>query len=277
MTTLVIGATGKVGRRVVSLLEEQGQPVRAATRHPESYPSTANTQAILFDYADHSTFDEAVAGATRAFVIAPEINPSDFQALLKKAGHLQHVVLMTAFGVQYAPESPLGQAEQAVKESGIPYTILRPNWFMQNFTEGSFAEELKQTGSLSLPAADAKVSFIDVRDIASSAVAALTDKQHHHKEYDLTGGQALTHGEVVEMISKAAGRQIEYNAISDQAFKDGMTQSGAPAEMADMLVGLFQGMRQGGAAPVVGGVKEATGREPITFEQYAADNAAEWR
>lgn len=277
MTTLVIGATGKVGRRVVSLLEEQGQSVRAATRHPESYPSTPNTRAIRFDYADHSTFDGALAGAVRAFVISPEIDPADFEALIRKAGHLQHLVLMTAFGVQYAPESPMGRAEQAVKESGIPYTILRPNWFMQNFTEGNFAEELKQSGTLTLPAAEAQVSFIDVRDIASSAVAALTDAKHRHKAYDLTGGHALTHSDVVEIISQAADRQIKYNSISDEAFKDGMIQSGAPAEMADMLVGLFQGMRQGGAAPVASGVKEATGREPISFERYAADNAAEWR
>jgi uncharacterized protein YbjT (DUF2867 family) len=274
MRVLVIASTGKVGSRLIPLLVEKGVEVNAATRHPESY--SGEGKVVAFDFADHSTFAPALEGVDRVFFVAPDIAPPDVQAFVDAAAHVQHIVMLSANGVQYAPDSPLGQAEQSIKNSGIAYTILRPGWFMQNFSEGNFSHGIKQAGGIHLPAGDAKVAFIDARDIAATAAAALTEDGHANKEYTLTGREAISHDEVARIISEVSGRSVQYHAIEDQDFIRGMVQAGMPEDYAGMLVGLFQAMRQGMSAQVSPDVKQATGREPYTFQQFATDHADHW-
>ena len=152
----------------------------------------------------------------------------------------------------------------------MPYTFLRPSWFMQNFSSGFIAPMILGMGGIFLPAADAKTSFIDVRDIAAVGIAALTEPGHAGKAYALTGGQAFTYGEAAEILSLAAGKPIHYVALSEEDFSSSLAAQGWQPGQIAMFAGLFQGVRQGWAAPVSPDVAAVLGRAPITLEQFAA-------
>jgi len=195
------------------------------------------------------------------------------------AAGVRHGVLSTAMGVEMADENqnPLRRAEKLIQASGMAYTILRPNWFMQNFSSGFMLPSIRAAGGIFLPAGDAKTSFIDVRDIAAVAAAVLTEAGHAGKAYALTGSQALSYDEAVTIISRAAGHEIRYVAISDEDMRRSMATAGTPPEQVEMFSGLFNGVRQGWTAPVIPTVAEVLGRPPITLEQFADDHAAAWR
>lgn len=279
---LVIGSTGNLGRRLVELLTQAGESVKAASRQPASYAGPQGAEAVEFDLEQPDSFGPALAGADRAFVIAksgdahPEagLNPFFDQA---KALGVRHVVFLTARGVEMAEEAGLRKAERYLMATGLPYTILRPTWFMQNFSAGFIQPMIAQMGAIYLPAGDGKTSFIDVADIAAVATAALTQPGHEGQEYALTGGESLSYAEAATIISQVAGRPIGYVAISSDEFRQSLTRNGWPAASADFMASLFQPVEQGWAASVSPDVESVLGRKPITFQQFASDNAAAWR
>jgi uncharacterized protein YbjT (DUF2867 family) len=182
---LVTGATGKVGGELVRLLNEKGESVRAATRSP----STASTrlpfltEAVEFDFDRPETFAPALRGVAKVFLIArPGDNQADKVAIpfidMAKKEDIRLIVNLTAMGAERDDSFMLRVVERYVEASGIPYVHLRPNWFMQNFNSGPMLADIRATGGLHLPASDAKLSFIDVRDIAAVGLAALTQPRH---------------------------------------------------------------------------------------------------
>ncbi len=277
--TLVVGATGKVGSVLVHLLAGGGHQVRAATRNNLQHSAGDSIEFAAFDYSDPAGFDAVLANVDRLFFIGPSADSQaedlciPFIDAAVGAG-VQRFVFMTAMGVENMPERGLRKTELHLIRSVGDYTILRPNWFMQNFYPG-FLWPMIREGNLYLPAADAGVSFIDTRDIAAVANAALSTDQHICREYTLTGPRALSHSEAVAILAAAAGRSINYTNISDDDMRKALSEQGWPSEQAEFMIGLFVAMREGYTAPVSDDVSAILGRPAADLEQFAQEYAGE--
>lgn len=270
---LVFGATGTVGASVVKGLLEKGEQVKATSRTAKQ---VLTAEPVKFAYGEPTDFDALFAGVDRAFVLVPSGNADPYPATAAVLGAALargvKVVLMTAFGVDAAPESPYRRLELLLEAGKVPYVILRPNWFSDNFH--GFWKAGLQHGLIALPAAEGKSSFIDSRDIAASAVAALTSNKFDNRAFNLTGPEAFSYAEAAKILSDATGKTITYTPITDDAFIATLTSVGLPAEYAQMLASIFAPVRAGYTAVVTGDVTELTGRQPITLETYAKDHAA---
>jgi len=280
---LVIGATGNVGHTLVELLAEQGSSVKAATRHPETYTAAPGVEAVAFDYEKPDTWSAALDGIGRLFLLAQGAGNEPDQAMIPFLNQAQtagvgSVVLMTAMGMDTAAMEARGlrKVERHLMASGLAYTILRPTWFMQNFT-GYMGEMIQQQGGLYMPTGDAKSSFINTHDIAAMAAAALTEDGHAGKEYTLTGSEALSFAEAVAVLSDVAGRAIPYGTVSDDDTREALTGAGWASGDIDLMLYLYNRVRQGLYAPVSPDVSDVLGRPPITLRQFAEENADAWR
>jgi uncharacterized protein YbjT (DUF2867 family) len=199
---------------VTEALAAAGFTVRAASRHPGA--PAENVTPTLFDWSDESTWADSVAGADTLFL--KELDVVDDAAvliarLIAAAPQAEHLVLMSAFGVDRAPATaPRTRVEQAVRDSGRTWTILRPNWLMQNFDEDDavYAKAIRDDNELYAGSGNHRAGFVDTRDVADAAVAVLTSEGHHGRGYDLTGPQALTFAEVADTLTGASGRPIRH-------------------------------------------------------------------
>jgi uncharacterized protein YbjT (DUF2867 family) len=262
--TLVLGGTGKTGRRVVERLTAHGLPVRIGSRSGEP----------RFDWEDRSTWDPVLEGVGSAYVAhhldaipgAAETVGS-FADLAVKSG-VPRLVLMTGRGEEEAE-----RVERAVRDSGAELTVLRSTWFAQNFSEGYWREQIL-SNELALPAGDTPEPFVDADDLADVAVAALTDDRHIGEAYELTGPRLLTFEEAVQEIAEAAGREIRYVPISIEESAAAAAEQGVPDEFIDLLTYLFSEVLDGRNAHLADGVQRALGRKPRDFSDYARDAAA---
>lgn len=265
-TVLVLGGTGKTGRRVASRLNEQGIPVRVASR---------SSVTAHFDWNDATTWEGVLAGVESVYVTyAPDLaipGATDairaFVAIAVKA-NVKRLVLLSGRGEEEAQ-----RCEQIVQESGLEWTVVRASWFSQNFSEGEFLE-MVLAGALTLPATDVPEPFVDVDDIADVAVAALTEGHHNGEIYELTGPRMLTFREAAEEISRAAGRDIVFVPLSRAEFAAGVSESGVPADIAWLLNYLFETVLDGRNASLCDGVQRALGRAPKDFALFAKEIAA---
>ncbi|HYF62837.1 MAG TPA: NAD(P)H-binding protein [Herpetosiphonaceae bacterium] len=280
-TILVTTGTGTVGQALVGILAGADERVRAGSRAPERIAAGAGVEPIRFDFRDPATYGPALDGVDRVFVLVPTGESAPLDLLLPfleaaTAGKARKVVLMTADGVQYDDEIPYRKLELFVERSGAPFVILRPNWFMDNFHTYWYAP-ITQAGVIPVPAADARTAFIDARDIAAAAAAALLSDRFDGRAFSLTGPEALTYAEAAATLSAAAGREIGYAPVEDADFLQSMIAAGLSPDYAAMLTGLFGHVRAGAASQTTGAVEELTGRPPFSLAQYARDNAARWR
>ena len=280
-TILVTGATGSLGRCVVGAAVKKGFRVRAAARHPENVPAAHNVQPVKMDYNDPHTVDAALAGVNRVLLIAPPLDPNAPAKLLPvieraKSLRIAQIVFVSALGVDHNEEAPLRVIERVLMDSGIPHTILRPNFFMENFSTGFAVPMIKHHGGIFLAAAGGKTSFISTTDIAAVAVTAFA-KNLDGEEYDLIGPAALDHYEVARIISEVSGKKIEYRAISEEEMMDMARNNGVPEGAVEYLQVLYSVVRAGYAAEITGDVKRVTGKEPITFEAFARAGKAAWK
>jgi uncharacterized protein YbjT (DUF2867 family) len=263
--TLVLGGTGKTGRRVVERLATRGIPTRVGSRSGRP----------PFDWEDRSTWAPALEGVGSAYVsYYPDLavpgaseTVGSFAELAVQSG-VRRLVLVAGRG---EPEAE--QAEEAVRESGADLTIVRSTWFAQNFSEDSWREGILD-GELALPAGDVSEPFVDADDIADVAVAALTDDRHIGEIYTLTGPRLLTFAEAVEEIARATGREIGYVRISIGEFAAAAAAQDVPPEFVELLTYLFSEVLDGRNAHLADGVQRALGREPRDFRDYARDAAA---
>jgi len=272
---LVVGATGTVGSELVKLLVSAGETVKAATRDP-SQDLGAGVEPVLYDFDDASTFDGALEGVDRVFYLSRPADPQAAevaQPLFEKAVAIgvKHIVNMSAMGVETSDEIPMRKVELMLERSGIPFTVLRPNWFMQNFSVGFMSDMVRDQGALFLPAGDVAVSFIDTRDIAAVAAKVLTDNGHERKFYTLTGGEALTFEHVATALSQATKRSITYSAISDDDMKSALRAQGWPDAPIEFMLGLFWAMQNGHNTLVGGDVQQILGRNPRTLSDFMAE------
>ncbi len=262
--TLVLGGTGKTGRRVVERLTARGLPVRVGSRSGEP----------PFDWEEPSTWPPILEGVGSAYVShhldavpgAAETVGS-FAALAVESG-VPRLVLMSGRG-----EEEADRVELAVRDSGAELTVLRSTWFAQNFSE-EYWRDYEVSGEVALPAGDTPEPFVDVDDLADVAVAALTDDRHVGQVYELTGPRLLTFEEAVQEIAQATGREIRYAPISISEFGAATAEQGVPGEVIDLLTYLFSEVLDGRNARLADGVQRALGREPRDFGDYARDAAA---
>jgi uncharacterized protein YbjT (DUF2867 family) len=274
-TVWVEGATGKAGKRVAAALAASGVSVRAASRHPGAH--TANVTPVLFDWADESTWADSVAGADALFLKGLDVldnAASLFARLIAAAPQADHVVLMSAFGVDKAPEAaPRARVEHVVRESGRNWTILRPNWLMQNFDEDDavYARAIRDDAELYAGSGGHRAGFVDTRDVADSAVAVLTTDGHHGHGYDLTGPQSLTFAEVADTLSSASGRAIRHVDADLEAHRAHFARSGRPNAWVDHMMDLFVFVRADVFDGVTDDVRRLTGHAPRTLDAYARE------
>ncbi len=263
-TILVIGGTGKTGRRIVQRLEAQGRPVRNGSR--SGSPS--------FDWDDRSTWKPALENVAAVYItyypdLAAPGAPGAIQHLvdLAAASGVRKLVLLSGRGEEEAQ-----RCEQIVQNSGLDWTIVRCGWFNQNFSE-NFMHEMVVDGVVALPAGDVLEPFVDVDDIADVAVAALIEDRHSGQLYELTGPELLTMEQAVSEIAKATGRDIRFQPISREQFVAGLTANQLPEELISLLDYLFTTVLDGRNAYLTDGVQRALGREPKSFAAYARDVA----
>ena len=264
-TTLVLGGTGKTGRRIAEKLQARGVKTRIASRSAD----------LPFDWNDRSTWGAALEDVTAVYVsYAPDLAipgaKDAIRAFVEKAvtHGVQRLVLLSGRGEEEAQD-----CERIIQEAGVEWTVVRASWFNQNFSEGEFLGMVLD-GAITLPAADIAEPFIDVNDIADVAVAALTEEGHAYEIYEVTGPRMMTFAELAQEISGAAGREVQFIRIPGEAFAAAIAESGAPDDIAWLLNYLFETVLDGRNAYVCDGVQRALGREPIDFADYARRIAA---
>jgi len=259
-TTLILGAAGKTGRRIVERLSARGVPLRAGSRSGDP----------PFAWDDRRTWLPVVRGMKSAYVsYFPDLavpgaadTVGAFAELAVSHG-VRRLVLLSGRGEEGAE-----LAEARVQQSGAEWTILRSTWFNQNFSEGDFVEMVRN-GVVALPAGSIGEPFIDADDIADVAVAALTEEGHAGELYELTGPRLLTFAEAIAEIATATGRDIRYEPIPVAQFASGLAEQGAGPEIVELLTYLFTEVMDGRNARLADGVQRALGRAPRDFSNYA--------
>ncbi len=265
---LVLGATGKTGRRVVRRLREtEHTRVRAASRSGE----------VTFDWARPDTWEPALAGTDAVYLVAPD-DPApvgQFVELATTAG-VRRLVALSGHGMDKAGEDfgrGMAAGEAAVRESGAEWTILRANNFFQNFDEDLWLAPLR-AGRLGLPIGTMPEPFIDAEDVAAVAAAVLTRNGHAGRIYELSGPQALTFAQATETIARAAGRPIRYEELTPEAYRAELLAEGWPEAAADAFGAMFALHRAGYTAEVTDDVRRVLGRAPVELEPWARRVAA---
>lgn len=262
---LVLGGTGKTGRRIAAGLKAKGIPIRIGSR--SASPS--------FDWNNETGWNACLHDAEAVYInYAPDLAipgaKDAVQAFVDRAIRhgVKRLVMLSGRG-----ESEAQACERIVQESGVEWTIVRASWFYQNFSEGAFVDMVK-AGQIMLPAGDTQEPFVDVDDIAEVAVAALTEPGHAEKIYEVTGPRLMTFAEIASELSKASGREIAYVQIPHEAFISGLADSGAPKEVIWLLDYLFSTVLDGRNAYLTDGIERALGRSPKDFSNYAREVAA---
>jgi uncharacterized protein YbjT (DUF2867 family) len=291
-TILITGATGTVGSEVVKqLLSAKGERKNIKVAARSSNDSTfrnLGVQGLELDYNKPDTLSAALSGVDKLFLLTPfQSNMVDLTSNLvneaKRAG-VKYIVKQSVLGADdseqaITPSRLHRQAEKVIEESGIPFTFLRPNFFMQNFVT-FYSNFIKTQGAFYVPAGDAKASFVDVRDIAAVAVQALGkngESKHIGKAYDITGAEALSYGEAAEILSKELAKKVNYVNISDEDTRKGMKDMGADEWTINSMIELFGIARAGYLSEISTAVEQVTGNKPTTFSQFARNYASAFK
>ncbi len=276
---LIIGARSRTGRELVRLLRAKAVPLRILVRSAEPGDEP---DSIVGDLAKPATLDRAMSGADRVFLLSSAAhderawhqNAIDAAA---RAG-VTHLVRSSILGADPASSARFirhhGQADEHLRESGVPYTIIRPNFYLHNVTAG-WPPTLDPQGNYYAPAADARISMVDARDVAAVAAEALTGAEPTGMTYDVTGPEALSHAEACEKLGERLGRSVRYVPVDDDTARAAMLGAGLNQWFTDALIELYQDYRRSGqngyAAEVHPTVFDVTGTKPRTLDQALAD------
>ncbi|HVI47061.1 MAG TPA: SDR family oxidoreductase [Chitinophaga sp.] len=279
---LITGSTGTIGSALTQILSAQQIPFRAMVRKPEDATQLSQlpyAEVIVGDFNDTTSIRQALQGTKKAFLLTnsselAEQQQLGFVAAAADAG-VQHIVKLSQLKAD--EQSPVrflryhAKVENAIKASGMAYTFLRPNLFMQGLL--GFRMPIIHQGKFFATAGNARISMIDIRDIAAVAAAALTDDQHRNKTYTLTGAEAFTHEEAAAMLSEVLQRDIQYINVSDTELQDALVSNGFPAWQAEGLIEDYAHYARGEAADLTDDIHTVTGRTPFTFRNFVNDYA----
>jgi len=279
---LITGATGNVGRELVKQLSTRKVPFRAMIRSMKdatALAAVAGAEIVVGDFDDAESLARALQGMKRVFLLTNSSERAETQQLTfvetaRRAG-AKHIVKLSQWAA--STDSPVrflryhAAVEAKIKDSGIAYTFLRPNLFMQGLL--GLRETIIAQGKFFAAIGEARISAIDVRDIGAAGAAALTEEGHQGKTYNLTGPQALSHGEMAEKLSAVLGRRIEFVGIPPEVMREVLLGARVPVWQADGLIEDYAHYSRGEAAEVARGVQDATGQPPRCFEEFASDYA----
>jgi uncharacterized protein YbjT (DUF2867 family) len=276
---LVTGAGGTVGREVVQELQRSGLPFRAAyhTEEKAAKARASGLDAVAVDFARPESLQPALGGISKLFLLSaatPELAEREMGVVdqVKRAGiaHLVKLSVWRASEEEFTFARWHRSSEKAIEASGIPFTFLRPNSFMQNLST-YYAQSIRSTRTIAIPAGHAKESPIDVRDIAAVAARIFSETTHFGHAYDLSGPESLSYHQVANTLSVALRRKITYQDVSDEEYILGLRASGAPAWLTDAILELQHYAKRGQAADVLGSVQQILRRRPISLERFARD------
>jgi uncharacterized protein YbjT (DUF2867 family) len=279
---VVTGAGGTVGTELVKSLSAAGAEFRAAYHSGDKVDRarTSGLNAVAIDYARPETVAAALAGADHLFLLgAGAVGQTEAEIgvvrAAKRAG-VKHVVKLSVWGAgdeSFSFAKVHRPIERAIEASGLGWTFLRPNSFMQNLPN-FYGATIRSQGAFYLPSRNARISHVDVRDIAAIACKALTEPGHEGKIYTLSGPEGLSYLEVAAKLSAAIGKQVSYVDVPDADFKKGAMAAGLPEAYADALLSLIRYYEGGHAGQVTQDFELVAGRKPIAFDQFARDYAA---
>jgi len=279
---LVTGATGTIGRDVARQLSGKGVAVRAGVRdQAKAKKELPDIALVPFDFENEKMFSAALEGVEKVFLLPPLL-PNQLELMnrfvdaAKRAG-VGHIVKLSAIGIDDETQPTAikwhGASERHIRESGVAFTFLRPNSFMQNF----ITYFPPRNGAIYLPWGNGTASFVDTRDIANVAAKALTSDGHEGKIYTLTGPATLGIAEVALILSEVAGREFKYVDVPEAAARDGMLQAGVPPWQAELVLELHAINKQNRWSAVTSDVEKVTGTPPTDFAQFARDHADKFR
>ncbi len=281
---LIVGATGNIGSALIAELQRRNATFFAGVRHADQ-GAALGVPSLPFDFEKPETMKAAFASVDRAFLLLPlaeKMVEYGIRAVdaARDAG-LSFLLKSSELGAdQNSPKLALhaqGMVDQYLKSSGIPWSILCPNFFMQNFAI-HYAPAIRERGGIFLPQGSGKVSFIDVRDIAAvAAEILLVPSAHESRVYDLTGPQALSNQDVARQLSAITGKPVEYHAIEDNVAIEGMAKRGISEWIAEFVMSLHKHVREGKMATVSPTVQEIIGRQPGDFAKFSQAYAHSWK
>jgi uncharacterized protein YbjT (DUF2867 family) len=275
---LVTGASGTVGSEVLKALVARGVPVRAGyrTRTP---PVPAGVESVALDYDRPETIRPALDGVKTVFLISNTVAPEKGVVDAARRAGVRRIVKLSAL---HAGEEDFvfGRWHRAVEKhieaSGLAWTFLRPNGFMQNVLT-YMAGTIRSQSAIYSSAGNGAVSYVDVRDLGAVGAAVLAESGHESQAYDLTGPSALTYMQVAETLSRVLGRPIRYVPITHEQYKQGAMAAGTPEAYADAIVDLNRYYAEGKMSEITPTLRLLSGRDPTPFEQFARDHAEELR
>lgn len=265
----MLGGTGTTGSRVAAVLAERGVPQRQATRTPRA------SGHVRFDWDDRTTQRDALRGVTAIYLIAPigVADPVPFvEPFLEEAlrqGVRRVVQLSSSALAEGAPG--LGAVHHLVRSMMPEWTVLRPSWFMQNFTGDHLVARGVRDGEIVTATGDGRVAFVDAADIAAVAGHALVDDDPHNDEYILTGPDTLSYGDAAALITQQIGRPVRHRSVSADEYTERMAAQGIPTEFAAVLAALDVEIRAGSEDRVTDAVERVTGRPARSFRTFVAD------
>ncbi|MEU6548857.1 NmrA family NAD(P)-binding protein [Streptomyces sp. NPDC046915] len=268
-TTLVIGATGTTGSRTAARLTAAGHRVRAAGRHATPVPGA---EPVTFDWYDPATHAAALGGVDRVYLVPP-LGDSDPAAIMlpflrqARTVGVHRAVLLSSSAI---PEGgpAVGEVHQALPGLFEEWAVLRPSWFMQNFTgTHAHAASIREHGVIRTAAGSGRVGFVDAEDIAAVAVHALTDECAPNTDLVLTGPEALSHDDIAAIMTEVTGRPVVHRRLSEEQLRDRLTAL-MPLEFASMLAGMDRAIAEGSEDRVTDTVRRLTGRPPRTIRAH---------
>lgn len=281
---LILGATGKTGRRLIPQLLDRGVGVVAAMRRPEGPNPFTGIDRVRFDWDESGDYARALAGIDAVYLVPPPLvedastTIADFLRQAASSG-VRRVVLLSSLGVTF-PDEPLVSGrrkhEEVVRESQLSWTILRPSGFFQNFSEGIAQQGIRNNGVIISATGDGAAAMVDAGDIAAVAAEALTQPGHEGATYALTGPSAVTFAEAAKMIGQACGREVVHVPVPPEAVEGFLRDAGVPDGYRGMLLRDMTAIREGQAAQLSQDIERVTGRAPIAIEAYARGAVDAW-
>lgn len=281
---MITGALGNVGGYAAQYALAANQDVTVADVSVDALTKRYEdkARAARFDFTDQVTFDEALQDVDRVFIMRPPHlgKPEDLQPFVDalKGRNIKLVAFLSLLGVEHNPFPPHGKIEKAIKAAGLPYCFLRPSFFMQNIS-GVHAFEIKHFNRIVVPVRKAVTSFIDAEDIGEMAAKVLCEPEKHvNQAYSITGPQALDYFAVAKILTQQLGREITYaNPSPALAKKYWIDVRSLDRDYATVMNMLYMITRMGNAKTVTTTFREVMGKEPQTFEQFAAKNLHCWQ
>jgi uncharacterized protein YbjT (DUF2867 family) len=281
---LLTGVTGKTGGETAKQLLAKGVKIRAIVRNPAKAEDlkAAGVELVVGDIGDAAVVRQALQGVEKAMLVLPngktqQANEQQFTDLAKAAG-VKHLVKMSSMEAVPHAETPIPQAHWAVEEhiraSGIPWTMVKPNFFMQNLLAS--ANSIKTQKKFSLPMGEGTTGMADIRDIAAVCVEVLTGQGHAGKSYEITGPEVLTFHDVAARFSEVLGEKIEYVPMPMDQFRTRMTGVLEPWHL-DAVCGLFREIAEIGLDHTTDTFRQLMGREPRSVTQFVRDHIAVFR